>query len=77
MSRSFVVQRSEKENLDIRLVSIDGSTQKSGIAYFCNGKYIEHVYWILVKIKIWKTDLSLCQKRYGRRLMSIDQILFI
>ena len=28
---------------DIRLVSIDGSTQKTGIAYFCNGKYIEHV----------------------------------
>ena len=29
--------------MDIRLVSIDGSTQKSGIAYFCNGKYVEHV----------------------------------
>ena len=28
---------------DIRLVSIDGSTQKTGIAYFCNGKYIEHI----------------------------------
>ena len=28
---------------DIRLVSIDGSTQKTGIAYFCNGKYVEHV----------------------------------
>ena len=28
---------------DIKLVSIDGSTQKTGIAYFCNGKYIEHV----------------------------------
>ena len=28
---------------DIKLVSIDGSTQKTGIAYFCNGKYVEHV----------------------------------
>ena len=28
---------------DIRLVSIDGSTQKTGIAYFCNGKYVEHI----------------------------------
>ena len=24
-------------------MSIDGSTQKTGIAYFCNGKYVEHV----------------------------------
>ena len=67
MSRSFVVQRSEKENLDIKLVSIDGSTQKSGIAYFCNGKYIEHVLLDFSKNKnmenrfesmskeIWKT----------------------
>ena len=29
--------------MKIKLVTIDGSTQKSGIAYFCNGKYIEHV----------------------------------
>ena len=29
--------------MDIKLVSIDGSTQKTGIAYFCNGKYVEHV----------------------------------
>ena len=28
---------------DIKLVSIDGSTQKTGIAYFCNGKYVEHI----------------------------------
>ena len=28
---------------DTRLVSIDGSTQKTGIAYFCNGKYVEHL----------------------------------
>lgn len=27
----------------MRLASIDGSTQKTGIAYFCNGKYVEHV----------------------------------
>ena len=25
------------------MVSIDGSTQKTGIAYFCNGKYVEHI----------------------------------
>lgn len=29
--------------METRLVTIDGSTQKSGIAYFCNGKYVEHV----------------------------------
>ena len=31
------------KNIDIRLVTIDGSTQKTGIAYFCNGKYVEHI----------------------------------
>ena len=52
---------------DIKLVSIDGSTQKTGIAYFCNGKYVEHVLLDFSKDKnmenrfesmskeIWKT----------------------
>ena len=53
--------------MKIKLVTIDGSTQKSGIAYFCNGKYIEHVLLDFSKNKnmenrfesmskeIWKT----------------------
>lgn len=28
--------------LEIKLVTIDASTQKTGIAYFCNGEYVEH-----------------------------------
>ena len=28
--------------MSIKLITIDGSTQKSGIAYFCNGKYKAH-----------------------------------
>ena len=28
--------------MDIKLVTIDGSTMKTGLAYFCNGKYKEH-----------------------------------
>lgn len=30
------------KNIDVKLITIDGSTQKSGIAYFCNGKYKAH-----------------------------------
>lgn len=29
--------------MEVKLLTIDGSTQKTGIAYFCNGKYIEHI----------------------------------
>lgn len=29
--------------MNTKLITIDGSTQKTGIAYFCNGKYVEHV----------------------------------
>ena len=29
--------------MDVKLLTIDGSTQKTGIAYFCNGKYMEHI----------------------------------
>lgn len=29
--------------MDTKLLTIDGSTQKTGIAYFCNGKYVEHI----------------------------------
>ena len=28
--------------MSTKLITIDGSTQKSGIAYFCNGKYKAH-----------------------------------
>ena len=28
--------------MSIKLITIDGSTQKSGVAYFCNGKYKAH-----------------------------------
>lgn len=31
------------EFLNTKLIAIDGSTQKTGIAYFCDGKYVEHV----------------------------------
>ena len=53
--------------MGIKLVTIDGSTQKTGIAYFCNGKYVEHVLLDFSKDKnmenrfesmskeIWKT----------------------
>lgn len=30
------------KNIGIKLIAIDGSTQKTGIAYFCNGKYKAH-----------------------------------
>ena len=29
--------------MEVKLLTIDGSTQKTGIAYFCNGKYVEHI----------------------------------
>lgn len=32
----------EVKKIDIKLVTIDGSTQKSGVAYFVNGKYQTH-----------------------------------
>ena len=53
--------------MGIKLVTIDGSTQKTGIAYFCNGKYVEHILLDFSKDKnmenrfesmskeIWKT----------------------
>lgn len=28
--------------MDVKLVSIDGSTKKTGMSYFCNGVYISH-----------------------------------
>ena len=29
--------------MEVKLLTIDGSTQKTGIAYFFNGKYVEHI----------------------------------
>lgn len=30
------------KNISVKLITIDGSTKKSGIAFFCNGKYKAH-----------------------------------
>ena len=53
---------------DIRLVSIDGSTQKTGIAYFCNGKYIEHILLDFSKDKNMENRFESMSKAIWQKL---------
>ena len=53
---------------DIKLVSIDGSTQKTGIAYFCNGKYVEHVLLNFSKDKNMENRFESMSKAIWQKL---------
>ena len=53
---------------DIRLVSIDGSTQKTGIAYFCNGKYVEHILLDFSKDKNMENRFESMSKEIWKKL---------
>ena len=54
--------------MDIRLVSIDGSTQKTGIAYFCNGKYVEHILLDFSKDKNMENRFESMSKEIWKKL---------
>lgn len=54
--------------METRLVAIDGSTQKSGIAYFCNGKYVEHVLLDFSKDKNMENRFGSMSKEIWKRL---------
>ncbi len=53
---------------DIKLVSIDGSTQKTGIAYFCNGKYVEHILLDFSKDKNMENRFESMSKEIWKKL---------
>lgn len=53
---------------DIKLVSIDGSTQKTGIAYFCNGKYVEHILLDFSKDKNMENRFESISKEIWKKL---------
>ena len=54
--------------METRLVTIDGSTQKSGIAYFCNGKYVEHCLLDFSKNKNMENRFESMSKEIWKRL---------
>lgn len=54
--------------METRLVTIDGSTQKSGIAYFCNGKYVEHVLLDFSKDKNMENRFESMSKEIWKKL---------
>lgn len=54
--------------MGIRLVSIDGSTQKTGIAYFCNGEYVEHVLLDFSKDKNMENRFESMSKAIWQKL---------
>ena len=63
---------------DIKLVSIDGSTQKTGIAYFCNGKYVEHVLLDFSKDKNMENRFESMSKEIWKKLDDyIPNIIYI
>ena len=53
---------------DIKLVSIDGSTQKTGIAYFSNGKYVEHILLDFSKDKNMENRFESMSKEIWKKL---------
>lgn len=55
MESLFRYVKEVKISLDIKLLTIDGSTQKTGIAYFCNCEYVEHILLDYSKDKNVKT----------------------
>lgn len=55
MKSLFCNVKEVKISLDIKLLTIDGSTQKTGIAYFCNYEYVEHILLDYSKDKNVKT----------------------
>ena len=54
--------------METRLVTIDGSTQKSGVAYFCNGKYVEHCLLDFSKNKNMENRFESMSKEIWKRL---------
>lgn len=54
--------------MDIKLVSIDGSTQKTGIAYFFNGEYVEHVLLDFSKDKNMENRFESMSKAIWQKL---------
>ena len=57
-----------QELLETKLVTIDGSTQKTGIAYFCNGKYVEHILLDFSKDKNMESRFESMSKEIWKRL---------
>ena len=49
-------------------MSIDGSTQKTGIAYFCNGEYVEHVLLDFSKDKNMENRFESMSKAIWQKL---------
>lgn len=54
--------------MEIRLATIDGSTQKTGIAYFCNGKYVEHELLDFSKDKNMENRFESMSKEIWKKL---------
>lgn len=64
--------------MGIKLVTIDGSTQKTGIAYFCNGKYVEHVLLDFSKDKNMENRFESMSKEIWKKLDDyIPNIIYI
>ena len=57
-----------QELLETKLVTIDGSTQKTGIAYFYNGKYVEHILLDFSKDKNMESRFESMSKEIWKRL---------
>ena len=54
--------------METRLITIDGSTQKTGIAYFCDGKYVEHVLLDFSKDKNMENRFESMSKAIWQKL---------
>lgn len=54
--------------LEIKLITIDASTQKSGIAYFYNGKYVEHTLLDFSKDKNMESRFESMSKGIWQKL---------
>ena len=54
--------------METKLATIDGSTQKTGIAYFCNGKYIEHALLDFSKDKNMENRFESMSKEIWKKL---------
>ena len=74
----YFIQKMGVIDISVKLLAIDSSTNKSGLAYFCNGKYKEHLLLDCSKDKNMSSRFeSMSQKLWGVLEIYKPNIVFI